>query len=94
MNPEKEISKLLSAVLLKTNSEFKNKVFSVGGFVRDQILNIESNDLDLVVEISGGAEKFVSFLNSQFKNETTTAFQKALGSPIRFLKYKTAVLSN
>jgi tRNA nucleotidyltransferase/poly(A) polymerase len=94
VNPEKEISKLLSAVLLKTNSEFKNKVFSVGGFVRDQILNIESNDLDLVVEISGGAEKFVSFLNSQFKNETTTAFQKGLGYPIWFLKYKTDVVYN
>lgn len=93
-NPEKEISKLLSALFLKTNSEFKNKVFSVGGFVRDQILNIESNDLDLVVEISGGAEKFATFLNSQFKNETTTAFQKGLGYPIWFLKFKTDVVYN
>lgn len=93
-NPEKEISKLLSTLLLKTNSEFKNKVFSIGGFVRDQILNIESNDLDLVVEISGGAEKFATFLNSQFKNETTTAFQKGLGYPIWFLKFKTDVVYN
>lgn len=93
-NPEKEISKLLSALLFKTNSEFKNKVFSIGGFVRDQILNIESNDLDLVVEISGGAEKFATFLNSQFKNETTTAFQKGLGYPIWFLKFKTDVVYN
>ncbi len=94
VNPEKEISNLLSVLLLKTNCEFKNKVFSVGGFVRDQILNIESNDLDLVVELSGGAEKFASFLNSQFKNETTTPFQKGHGYPIWFLKFKTDIVYN
>ncbi len=93
LNPEKEISKLLSE-LLKTNSEFQNKVFSVGGFVRDQLLNIESNDLDLVIEIFGGAQKFACFLNSQFKNETTTPFQKGFGYPIWFLQFKADVVFN
>ena len=51
--PETEISRLLAEVL-KPNSNFlsqyKNKVFSVGGFVRDEYLNITSNDLDLAID--------------------------------------------
>lgn len=91
---EIEISKLFSAIL-KTNSEkkidpsfkFTNKVFSVGGFVRDQHLNVFSNDLDLVIELSDGAKLFSEYIHSQFQIETTKPFQKGLGYPIWSFKF-------
>ncbi len=90
-NPENliaeiEISKLFSAIL-KKNSEFTNKVFSVGGFVRDQHLNFFSNDLDLVIELNNGAELFSNYIHNQFQTETTKPFQKGLGYPIWSFKF-------
>ncbi len=101
-NPENliaeiEISKLFSAIL-KTNLNFKsdqsekkieftNKVFSVGGFVRDQHLNFFSNDLDLVIELNNGAELFSNYIHNQFQTETTKPFQKGLGYPIWSFKF-------
>ena len=85
--PENQITKLLS-VLLQKNSDFKNKIFSVGGFVRDQILQIESNDLDIVVETPDGAEKFSKFIHALFPIATTNPFQKGLGYPIWYLEFK------
>ena len=85
-SPETQITELLSALLME-NSDFSNKVFSVGGFVRDQILKIESNDLDLVIEIPDGAKKFSEYIHEQFQTETTAAFQKGLGYPIWHLSF-------
>ena len=66
LNPEEEISSLLTALLQKDTASFlpfQNKIFSVGGFVRDEFLNITSNDLDLVIEIQNGAELFANELH-------------------------------
>ena len=93
--PETEISRLLAEVL-KPNSNFlsqyKNKVFSVGGFVRDEYLNITSNDLDLAIEMQNGAEQFSNALHALFNTQTTTPFQKGLGYPIWYLKFNEDII--
>lgn len=58
---EQEVENLLSA-LVKKLPEFQNKVFSIGGFVRDKFLNVVSKDLDIVVTEKDGAEKFAKLL--------------------------------
>jgi tRNA nucleotidyltransferase/poly(A) polymerase len=95
--PETEIFRLISD-LLNTNpyflTNFSNKVFSVGGFVRDQILKVSSNDLDLVIEQPGGSEKISNGIHAEFLNETTAPYQKGLGYPIWSLSFKTPVKYN
>jgi len=58
---EQEVENLLCA-LVKKVPEFQNKVFSIGGFVRDKFLGVSSKDLDIVVTEKDGAEKFAKFL--------------------------------
>ncbi len=92
---ENEISRLISDLLrtnLKFKSEFENKIFSVGGFVRDQILKVNSNDLDLVIERPDGAKKVSELIHAQFQNETTAPFQKGLGYPIWSLNFTTDIV--
>ena len=50
---EKAVEDFLSE-WLKNNEEFKGHVFSVGGYPRDKLWGIDSDDLDLIVDISGG----------------------------------------
>ena len=61
---EREVERLLKVVLKGT--PFANKTFAVGGYVRDEILGIGSKDLDVVVEMKGGAEKITKSLYRQF----------------------------
>jgi hypothetical protein len=70
---EKEMEKLLKAVL--KNSKWKNKVFSVGGYERDKLLNVDSKDLDLVVEKKGGGKGFSLFLHSLFPKESSRPYE-------------------
>ena len=72
-NAEQEVEKVLKEVL--PGSEFEGKTHAVGGYVRDQLLSemkpdsgIEAKDLDIVVEIDGGAKKITHFLHSKLKN--------------------------
>jgi tRNA nucleotidyltransferase/poly(A) polymerase len=39
------------------NSPFKGQVFVAGGYVRDEIMGLESKDLDIVVELDGGSKE-------------------------------------
>ena len=55
MTAEKQVELLLGHLLRGT--EFENKVFTVGGFVRDELLGLEPKDLDLVIEMDGGAQR-------------------------------------
>ena len=77
---EKELEKLLKAILPK--SRFKGKVYAVGGYVRDEILGIDSKDLDVVVEQKGGAEKLTKWIHGQFPTATTRPMQIGKGYPI------------
>lgn len=92
---ETEVSRLLTDLLNSESADFlkyKNKIFSVGGFVRDEYLNILSNDLDLAIEIQNGAELFSKHLHSLFITQTTSPFQKGLGYPIWYIKFNDDIL--
>jgi len=65
--PEKELERLLRVVLPGT--EFEHRVFAVGGYVRDELLGEEAHDLDVVVEMQYGAQRFGEFLVDFFGDE-------------------------
>lgn len=66
-NKALEVERLLSRSL---PSEFKGRTFAVGGFVRDLILGLEPKDLDVVVDIEGGAERLAVALHSIHSDST------------------------
>ncbi len=61
-------------------TEYKNKTFIAGGFVRDKIMGKDSNDLDIVVSLPDGGIKLAKLL-----------YQKKLSSrPVIFERFGTA----
>jgi len=66
---EKEAERFFRSYLPKTS--WKNHVFSVGGYVRDEILGLDAKDLDVVIDIKGGPEKLTKQLHALFSKETT-----------------------
>lgn len=86
--PEKEVERLIRAVLFGTLTDFQGKVFSVGGFVRDDVLGIPSKDLDIVVEMERGAESFSKALHAMFKESVSQAHQLGASYPIWHLSFK------
>lgn len=66
-----EVKDLLLKIVEAT-TDFKNKVFLVGGCLRQSIAEIDTiNDIDLYVDFIGGAEKFVEYLRNNFPIVTT-----------------------
>ena len=59
---ENIISKIRKNII---GTEFENKTFICGGFVRDKIMKRESKDIDIVVNIENGGIKLASFLHNQ-----------------------------
>lgn len=47
---------------LLTDTNWEQYIYISGGFVRDYIKNIESNDLDLVIQKQHGAKQFCNFI--------------------------------
>lgn len=89
INSEKEVENLIRVLLSNPiGADFKDRVFSVGGFVRDDVLGIESKDLDIVVEIEQGAEKLAQFLHSLFPRQISKAHQLGAHYPIWHLHFK------
>ena len=97
--PEKEAENLLSHVLNAViNQEkcpqdpsirpFTGTVFSVGGYVRDSILGIQSKDLDIVVEMPDGAKRFTEALHNLFPAQTSRPLALGAGYPIYHLSFK------
>lgn len=77
---EREVERLLMAFLPGTS--FAHKAYIVGGYVRDQYIkeitndnSIEPKDLDVVVEMEGGAEKIALFIKEQFGKVISTPLQ-------------------
>jgi poly(A) polymerase len=83
---EKEVERLLREIIAVT--VFRGKVFSVGGFVRDDVLGIPSKDLDIVVELEGGAERLAKYLHTMFPTQVSEAHQLGASYPIWHLRFK------
>jgi len=77
---ERELERLLRDLLPGT--PFANKVYAVGGYVRDEVMGLDPKDLDVVVEIRNGAEKLARFINSTFPLATSTPRRMGRGYPI------------
>ena len=61
---EKEVERLFKKLL--PSSPFAGKAFSVGGYVRDELLGVGTKDLDVVVNMQGGAGKMTKWLHREF----------------------------
>ena len=66
-SPEQEVERFLKSWLKDT--EFAGKAYAVGGYVRDEVMGNMSKDLDIVVEIDGGAKKITHALFDLFKSD-------------------------
>lgn len=87
---EKEVERLLQLVIRGT--PFVGKAFSVGGFVRDELLGIESKDLDVVVEMRDGAEKLTKMLHNMFPEQISTPRRMGSAYPIWQIAFKENIL--
>jgi poly(A) polymerase len=78
-----KVVKIISEAIIGT--EFKNKVYLVGGYVRDKIMGNYSDDLDIVVELPTGGRRLAKFLHEK----------KLCSKPVIFDNFGTAfVLMN
>jgi len=97
---EKEVERLLRAFLPGT--PFAGKVKAVGGYVRDQLLNdpnIDPDDLDILVDMVGGAEKVTHYLHEHLINPdgsipVSTPHAMGKGYPIWEIVFKDNVVFN
>lgn len=64
------------------SKHFPNKCYVVGGYVRDEFLGVPSNDLDIVIEENGGAERAGKLIVQWFGHENVTVFQAGESYPI------------
>ena len=84
MEKETVFLKLMAKKLAGT--AFENKVFAVGGFVRDQLLGLNSKDLDLVINKNGGSKEFTSWLKESLG--TSEPYELGKGYPIWQITFK------
>lgn len=70
---EKEVERLMKALLKGT--PFAGRTFATGGYVRDEVMGISAKDLDMVVEMNGGAEKLTKFIYGQFPGRVSRPLQ-------------------
>ena len=91
MNTLEEIRILLKNILRET--DLFNKVYFVGGCVRDFIRNEDPKDIDLVINHNKGSLKLGLIIHNLFREETT--FPYRLGNyPIRSISFKNNVKFN
>jgi poly(A) polymerase len=64
------------------------RVFAVGGAVRDSLLGVESPDLDLCVEMPGGARAFTAWVHERWREETHSPHELGAGYPIWQLAFR------
>jgi len=77
---EQEVERLLKEILKTT--KWKNKIFSVGGYVRDELLGLDSKDIDIVVEEEEGSQKVTALIHETFPTQTTKPYQLGKNYPI------------
>lgn len=62
----KELNKIIELIASKiSGTEFANKTYVVGGYVRDLLLGNSLNDLDFVVNLPDGGIRLASFLHKK-----------------------------
>lgn len=83
---EKQLEQLFAAIL--PGSKFAEHVFAVGGYVRDELMGVDSKDLDVVIDVPGGAKALGAFLHRLFPEATSTPRQLGKGYPIWFVAFK------
>lgn len=82
---EKEMERLFLEILPGT--EFEGNAFAVGGYVRDEVMGLDSKDLDIVVGFEGGAGELAKYIRELFGTAVSTPRQ--MGSyPIWNLVFK------
>lgn len=81
-NKEELVLQFISEILQGSN--FEGKVFLVGGAVRDKMLGLEVNDIDLVVNLPNGGISFAKWLTRK-----TGSFKEGI-NPVIFTKFGTA----
>lgn len=67
-------------------SEWENKVFAVGGFVRDELMGKQPKDLDIVVNKNQGGIEFTTWLGRKL------GIYKEGSNPVIFPTFGTANL--
>lgn len=87
---ERELERFLKAFLPGTR--FAGKVYAVGGYVRDELMGLDPKDLDVVVEMKGGAERLASAIHDEWRAETSTPRRLGAGYPIWQLAFKNDVV--
>jgi len=76
---EKIIEKISAAII---GTEFENKTFAVGGYVRDLLMKRQTDDIDIVVNLENGGIKLARFL-----------FEKGISSkPVVYENFGTAMV--
>jgi tRNA nucleotidyltransferase/poly(A) polymerase len=58
------------------NTEFANKTFIAGGWVRDKVMGNESKDIDIVVELPNGGVKLAEFLTDKLNGTNVVIFSR------------------
>lgn len=82
MTNEKKLIKFIKDTIKDT--EFENHVFLIGGIVRDEIMNISSKDIDLVIDLKDGGIKFAEWITKK------TGCFKENSNPVIFETFGTA----
>lgn len=70
---QKVIDKIKKAI---EGTEFENKTFIAGGFVRDMIMGNPSKDVDIVVNIPDGGVKLATFLQKELGATDVVIFER------------------
>jgi len=83
---EKEVERLLKRVLPGT--PFAGKAMAVGGYIRDEYIGLEAKDLDIVVDMRGGAKKITTYLHNMFSREITRPHHMGAQYPIWQITFK------
>jgi putative nucleotidyltransferase with HDIG domain len=83
---EKEVERLLMPLLRGT--PYAGKAYAVGGYVRDEVLGLDAKDLDIVVEIKGGAERLTNHIHDAFPEEVGRPIQMGKSYPIWEIVFK------
>lgn len=87
---EIELEQLFRAMLPET--VFANRVYAVGGYVRDELLGLEPADLDVAVELPYGAQRLLGFLQDHFEEALSEPTPLTLDYPIWYVRFQDDVV--